>query len=154
MTCPTTGVLRIFPITLAQARQFVADHHRHSDPPQGGNWAICLMRDGDLVGVGIAGRPVSKVMQRRGYLEITRICVMPDVRNGCSMLYGRIRRIGQLMGYQRFLSYTLASEPGDSLRAAGFEAVAKVRGQQADRPSRRRALRATTPDRIRWESRV
>lgn len=143
--------LIVRPITLAQAKQFVFDHHRHSDPPQGGKWAIACMRGGELVGVAIAGRPVSRVLQRRGYLEIIRVCVIEGVEGGCSMLYQRVRRIGQLMGYERFVSYNLSTESGASLKAAGFEAVAKVRGRQWGTTARPRRDRVVE-DRMRWEA--
>jgi hypothetical protein len=55
------------------------------------------------------------------------------------------------MGYLRVISYTLASEPGTSLRAVGARRVALVKGEQADRPSRRRRRRDSTPDLHRWE---
>lgn len=146
-----TEKLLIRPITIAQAAQFVFDHHRHSDPPQGGKWAIACMRGDELVGVAIAGRPVSKVLQRRGYLEIIRVCVLDQIEGACSMLYSRCRRIGQLMGYQRFVSYNLPTESGASLRAAGFDPIAKVRGRHwgnEKRPRRDRVVR----NRIRWEA--
>ena len=37
--------LIIRPITLRQARSFVQEHHRHHDKPQGGLWAIALLRE-------------------------------------------------------------------------------------------------------------
>lgn len=37
-----------------------------------------------------------------------------------SKLYGACCRIGFVMGYDRIITYTLASETGASLRAAGF----------------------------------
>ena len=40
--------------------------------------------------------------------------------NACSKLYGACCRIGFEMGYERIVTYTLASETGASLRAAGF----------------------------------
>lgn len=153
--------LRIAPITLRQARAFVHQHHRHHPKVTGGNWAVALMRRrevahltviDELVGVAIAGRPTSRELQIRGYLEITRVCVLPDVPNGCSRLYGACRRIGQAMGYQRFCTYTLASESGDSLRAAGFEPVQLSLGGQWDTPSRPRPPTEQDGRKIRWES--
>jgi hypothetical protein len=144
--------LRIRPITLKQARAFVGENHRHNDEPQGGKWAIALMRGDELVGVAICGRPVSGELQRRGYMEITRVCVLEGVKGGNSMLYARCRRIGQLMGYERFVSYNLDSESGVSLRAAGFERVARTRGGTWDRPKRPRTDKATTEPKNRWEA--
>lgn len=141
---------RIKPITLLQARQFTQDHHRHHKRPQGGLWAIALMHGDDLVGVAIAGRPVSQVLQRRGYCEIVRVCVLPGVRNGCSMLYARCRRIAQQMGYTRTISYTLPSEGGASLRAAGFVPEAQTAGGSWNRRLRPRIDTHPTDPKIRW----
>lgn len=142
----------IRPITLRQARAFVYRYHRHNQRTTGGLWALALMRDDELVGVAIAGRPVSEVLQRRGYCEIVRVCVVPDVRNGCSMLYGACRRVAQAMGYERFVSYTLTTEPGSSLLAAGFKPVAKVRGREWSSKSRPRLPGENTEDKVRWEA--
>lgn len=142
--------LSIRPITLKQARLFVQDHHRHHEQPQGGLWAIALMRSDELVGVAIAGRPVSRVLQRRRYCEIVRVCVIPGVPNGCSMLYARCRRIAQQMGYLRTISYTLPSEGGASLRAAGYTPEAETAGGSWSRRSRPRIDTHPTDPKIRW----
>lgn len=149
--------MKIVPITLRQAREFVQEHHRHHDMPQGGLWAIALMDDGDpcaprLMGVAIAGRPVSRVLQRQGYCEIIRVCVLENARNGCSMLYARCRRIAQLMGYVRTVSYTLPSEGGASLRAAGFTRAAETAGGSWSCPSRPRRDSHPLDPKTRWES--
>ena len=52
-------------------------------------------------------------------LEILRCCT-DGTGNACSKLYGACCRIGFVMGYDRIITYTLASETGASLRAAGF----------------------------------
>lgn len=151
--------LRIRPITLRQAQAFVQEHHRHHQAPPGGAFALALMRIeqhdsediGQLVGVAIAGRPVSRVLQRRGYLEITRVCVLPDIRNGCSMLYGACRRVGQAMGYERFVTYTLDTENGASARASGFTAVGKVSARSWSCTSRPRTDKSKLATKTRWE---
>ena len=144
-------------MTLRQARWFVLKHHRtHKAPPQGGLFAVGILDDlippEELVGVAICGRPVSAVLQRRGYLEVTRVCVLPGVRNGCSMLYGRCRRIAQVMGYARVVTYTLSWEPGTSLVAAGFEHTGNVRGRSWSSPSRPRHDQHPLQNKFRWES--
>jgi hypothetical protein len=146
--------LRIMPIGLRQAREFVQEHHRHHDMPQGGLWALALMRDEDLVGVAIAGRPVSKILQRQGCCEAVRVCVLPGIRNGCSQLYSRVRRVAQAMGYAKTISYTLPSESGASLRGAGFKAVAVTRGGSWNRKARPRIDSAPICPKIRWEARA
>jgi len=144
--------LTIRPITLRQAEGFVQEYHRHHDAPQGGLWAIALLRGQELVGVAIAGRPVSPVLQRQGYCEVVRVCVLPGVRNGCSKLYGRVRRIAQAMGYERFISYTLPSESGASLRAAGFKAAGMTKGGTWSRKKRPRIDTHPLDPKLRWKA--
>lgn len=161
-----TQHLAIRPITLRQARDFVEEHHRHHVAPQGGLWAIALVDDSyrrnqvnhqmephiELLGVAIAGRPVSRVLQRQGCLEVVRVCVLEGVRNGCSMLYGRCRRIGQQMGYAKTITYTLQREHGSSLEASGFKPAALTRGGSWDHRGRRRHDKHPTEPKVRWEA--
>ena len=109
----------IVPLTLAQANAFVAQHHRHNKPVVGHKFSIGLMQHAVLVGVGIAGRPVARHLDDGMTLELTRVCVAPGHQNACSKLLGRLKQIGQLMGYARIKTYTLLDESGSSLRAVG-----------------------------------
>lgn len=149
--------LTVRPMALRQAREFVELHHRHHGMPQGGLWALALMRGDELVGVAIAGRPVSRVLERRGCCEIVRVCVLEGVRNGCSMLYGRCRRVAQAMGYRQVVTYTQGGESGASLRAAGFQLGAKLkaRASWAEASVSLRAIRdpqgSGGVERLRWE---
>jgi len=148
----TEDVMVVRPISLRQARQFVQEHHRHHDMPQGGLWALALMRNDQLVGVAIAGRPVSRVLQRKGYCEIVRVCVLPNVPNGCSMLYGRCRRVSQAMGYAKTVTYTLPSEGGASLRASNFRDTGETSGGSWSRASRQRIDSHPLDRKTRWEA--
>ena len=146
--------LSVRPVSLRQAAEFVQEHHRHHDAPQGGLWALALLR-GDpeqLVGVAIAGRPVSRVLQRQGACEIIRVCVLPEIPNGCSKLIARVRRVAQAMGYVKCVSYTLAEEDGASLRGAGFEAKGRTKGGSWDRNKRKRTDKHPTGPKTRWEA--
>ena len=68
------------------------------------------------------------------------------------MLYGAIRRAGLALGFDRFVTYTLESEEGTSLRAAGFEPVALVQGGHLwSCPSRPREDKGPMDRKIRWE---
>ncbi len=67
------------------------------------------------------------------------------------MLLAACRRGSSALGYRRLVTYTLASEPGTSLRAAGWQEVAQVRGRSWNCTSRPRATRSTV-DKRRWES--
>jgi hypothetical protein len=144
--------LTIRPIKLDQAQAFVQDWHRHNRDNAGGVWAICAFRGDELIGVAICGRPISQVLQRRGYLEILRVAVLEGCEGACSMLYARCRRIGQLMGYQRFVSYNLPSESGASLEAAGFHRAARVRGRNAAWSNRPGRADHPKQDKFRWEA--
>ena len=79
-----SGVFRLVPLTRAQARVFVAAHHRHSEAPIGDVFRVGLDLDGMLVGVAIAGRPAARLIDDGETLEITRVCVV-DGRRECML---------------------------------------------------------------------
>lgn len=115
--------MRLTPITLRAARRFVAEHHRHSRPPHGWLFGVALEQDGDVIAVGIAGRPSARELQDGRTLEVTRVCTL-GTPNACSRLYGALCRAGAALGYDLAVTYKLAREPGSSLAAAGFVRVA------------------------------
>ena len=150
--------LTIAPITLRQAWAFVAQHHRHSKKVSGALFAVALLlalpstQAGDsLVGVAIAGRPKAGGLQDGRTLEIVRCCVLPGNPNGCSMLYRALVRAGEALGYRRFVTYTLESEHGRSLRASGFTPTAMTRGGSWSRKARRRGPGENEGPKRRWE---
>ncbi len=151
--------LYIVPITIREAQEFVRQWHRHHDAPQGALFAAGVAdsewksseHEDRPRGVAIAGRPVSRALDDGWTLEITRVAVMPNTPNCCSMLYGACRRAALALGYKRVITYTLASEPGASLRGAGFRVVADVRGESWDRPNRPRVDTHPLQDKLRWE---
>ena len=83
--------------------------------------------DGELVGVIIAGRPVSRYLDDGFTLEVTRLCTNGE-KNACSFLYGAAARAAAAMGYKRIITYTLESENGASLRASGWICQGKAGG--------------------------
>lgn len=109
----------IVPLTLAQARRYVAEHHRHNEPPIGHRFSIGLSRDDELVGVVIAGHPVARLADDGRTIELLRLTTEGD-RNACSRLYSAACRAAFAMGYRKVITYTLEDEPGTSLRASGF----------------------------------
>src|SRR5438128_1978674 len=109
--------LALIPLTLAAANAFVGAHHRHHRPIQGHKFSLGAGKDGQLVGVAIVGRPVSRMRDDGLTLEVTRLCVLPGTKNACSFLYGAVARAAFALGYHRIGTYILASEPGTSLRA-------------------------------------
>ena len=55
-------MLRLRPISLRDANEYVRQHHRHHKPVAGHKFSIGCEADGELVGVIIAGRPVSRYL--------------------------------------------------------------------------------------------
>ena len=144
--------LVVQPIALADANRFVVAHHHHSRHVVGHLWSVGLWSGLlELRGVAIVGRPVARALDDGLTVEVTRLAT-DGVRNGCSALYAACRREACRRGFQRVVTYTLASESGSSLRGAGWTPVARVRGRDWDTPARRRHRRTSTPDRIRWEA--
>ena len=97
--------LTLVPVTLRQANAFVAEHHRHHKPVVGHKFSIGCQKNGALVGVAIAGRPVSRYLDDGFTLEVTRLCTLGD-RNACSMLYAAAARAAKAMGYHKIITYT------------------------------------------------
>lgn len=120
---PLFPTLGLRPVTLAEARQFIAQHHRHNDPPITWRFGVGVEAGGELVGVAMAGLPKSRtLMQSDPYLlEVNRTCTL-GTPNANSMLYGAVARAAKALGYRRLITYTLESEAGSSLRAAGWTA--------------------------------
>lgn len=80
-------MLRLRPISLRDANEYVRQHHRHHKPVAGHKFSIGCEADGELVGVIIAGRPVSRYLDDGFTLEVTRLCTNGE-KNACSFLYG------------------------------------------------------------------
>lgn len=142
--------LRAAPISFESAADFVRLHHRHHTPPVGHKFSIAAMDGADLLGVVIVGRPVSRIRDDGFTLEVTRLCATGH-RNACSFLYGAAARASFALGYRRVGTYTLKSEPGTSLRAAGWTCLAEVKGRSWDAPSRPRTDKHSTADKLLWE---
>lgn len=122
--------LEVVPVTIGQAKAFVDQHHRHMTAPRSGLFATGLASGPDLVGVVIVGRPVARELDDGWTAEVVRLCVLPGYRNGCSKLYAAAWRAARALGYRSLITYTLRSEPGTSLRAAGWHEVAAVKDRR------------------------
>lgn len=118
-------MIALVPVTLTEARRFVAEKHRHNRPPQGWLFGVGLRDGEELAGVAIAGRPVARGLQDGETVEITRVCT-DGSRNANSRLYGALCRAAAALGYRKAITYTLVSESGVSLRAAGFREEARL----------------------------
>ena len=120
-------MLELTPVTLKEANAFVALHHRHHRPVTGHKFSIGCSIMGELVGVAIVGRPVSRYLDDGFTLEVNRLCTTGE-KNACSFLYAAAWRAAQAMGYRKIITYTLASENGASLRAAGWKCTGLAGG--------------------------
>ena len=121
--------LALTPISLREANAFVERNHRHHKGVTGHKFSIGCTRDGELVGVAIMGRPVSRYLDDGLTLEVNRLCTT-GAENACSMLYGAAVRAARAMGYQKIITYTLDTEPGTSLRAAGWQCAGPAGGER------------------------
>lgn len=119
----------LVPISLKDANAFVAEHHRHHRPVVGHKFSIGCAQDGKLVGVAIIGRPVSRYLDNGLTLEVNRLCT-DGTKNACSMLYAAAWRAARAMGYEKIITYTLDTESGASLRAAGWTCAGLAGGKR------------------------
>lgn len=107
------------PITLRDARRYIAQNHRHALPTVGWRFGTSLYSQETLVGVGVAGRPTARHLDDGVSIEITR-CTTDGTRNACSAIYGSLCRAATALGYVRAYTYTRGDEDGASVLAAGF----------------------------------
>lgn len=122
--------LRIVPMGLRDANDYVAHLHRHHKPARGHKFSIAVIdKLGNIRGVAICGRPVSRQIDFSQVLEVSRVAT-DGCANACSALYGAAARVAKQMGYAKIQTYTLISEPGISLRAAGWQHEAITDGGQ------------------------
>lgn len=144
--------LEIVPVSLSAANAFVAQHHRHHVPVVGAKFCLGVADASEsVVGVAIVGRPVARHLDDGWTLEVTRVAT-DGTKNAPSALYGAARRATFALGYRKLVTYTLASEPGTSLRAAGWHVVGEVKGRSWSCVSRPRVDKHPTVDKLRWEA--
>lgn len=111
--------MRLVPLSLRQANALVEQLHRHHKPARGGRFFSGCMVEDRLVGAAIVSRPVGREIDQWKVAEVVRL-VTDGTPNACSFLYGATARIAKAMGFERIQTYILASEPGTSLKAAGW----------------------------------
>jgi hypothetical protein len=105
---------------------------------------------GDLVGVVIVGRPMSRMRDDGDTLEVTRLCTDGE-RNACSFLYGAAAKAAFALGYQRIGTYILASEPGTSLMGTGWKLIGERSGRSWSCPLRPRVDKHPTQKKMLFE---
>lgn len=143
--------LRIVPMELSEANDFVRRHHRHHQPVPGHKFSLGCARGDLIVGVAIIGRPVARHSDDGWTLEVNRTCT-DGTKNANSMLYGAAWRAAKAMGYRRLITYTLPEEGGVSLRAAGWKEIGRRGGGSWSVPSRPRVDKHPLQEKILWEA--
>lgn len=143
--------LSLCPVELDEANAYIEANHRHHGKVVGHKFSIGLTRGDEFCGVVVVGRPVARHFDDGLTLEVTRLCT-DGTKNACSMLYGAAWRAGKALGYKRMITYTLASEHGASLRAAGWKVTHEVRGRSWTTPSRPRVDKHPTQGKLCWEA--
>ena len=141
----------LVPMDLDAANAFVRAHHRHHPPVIGHKFSLGAMERDQLVGVAIIGRPVARPLDTGWTLEVTRCCT-DGTRDACSFLYGAAWRATRALGFRRLVTYTLQSESGASLRAAGWRTVGETPGRSWSCPSRPRLDKHPLQARFVWEA--
>jgi hypothetical protein len=160
-------MLRLVPISFEEANCFVEQYHRHRGAVAGAKFCIAVaqrfeiggpqpgsagygMHADSIVGVAIVGRPIARSLDDGLTLEVNRCCT-DGTSNACSMLYAAAWRAARALGYARLVTYTLKSETGASLRAAGFRVVGSGQGRSWSCPSRPRVDTQPHQAKLRWE---
>ena len=151
--------LHTAPVVWADAKAFVKLHHRHCPAPVGWRFGIGL-RNGpapeNLIGVVTVGRPVARGYDGATVPEVNRMCIRDDAAasglawNACSMGYGWASREAKRRGFKKIVTYTLESEDGTSLKAAGWIAEARTKGGSRSCASRPRTDKTSTEPKVRW----
>jgi len=148
--------IRLEPIDLKTAKAFVLDHHRHNRPPVSWRWGYGIHNGPDLVGVVMVGRPVARMIDGTTTVEVNRLCLAHDsiegelLWNAASQAYAEAAREAKRRGFEKIITYTLETESGTSLRAAGWTPEARTKGGTWNRPSRARTDKAPTCRKTRW----
>lgn len=138
------------PMGLKEANEYVNTLHRHHKAVYRDKFRIgCQANDGHLCGVVQVGRPVSRHLDDGRTLEVVRLCT-DGTDNVCSFLYAAASRVAKELGYSKIITYILDQETGVSLKAAGWQKEADIRGHSWDCPSRPRTTIAPTCNKQRW----
>jgi len=148
--------LEVVPVSQRTAKEFVRAHHRHCPkPPAGWRFGAGVTNGPTLLGVIMVGRPVARMLDPATTVEVNRLCIRQDVPsplrwNACSLLYGWASRQARWRGFRKILTYTLKSEEGTSLRAAGWVPEKVTEGGSWNTKSRPRKDHAPLEPKVRW----
>lgn len=97
---------------------------------QYGGWDALAIRR--AYGTLLEGQAISE--KAAATLDVTRL-VTDGTKNACSILYAAAARVAREMGFDEIQTYILESEPGTSLRAAGWNLDGVTGGGDWERTS-------------------
>ena len=120
-------MLRLKPVSLREANEYVKQQHRHHKPVVGHKFSIGCEADGELAGVVIAGRPVSRYLDDGRTLEVTRLCTNGTTK-ASSKLKAAAPRPPPAIPKHPINTNTLDTENGASLRASGWTCQGQAGG--------------------------
>lgn len=140
--------LKVRPSTISAAKKYLVNH-RHHKSLTGALFAVAAEKDGELVGVGVVGRPKARALDDGMTAEITRVCT-DGTMNACSTIYGALVRACRALGYAKVYTYTLDSELGSSLKASGAMLDGITKGGSWNCDSRPRVDSHPTVPKKRW----
>ena len=141
--------MRAVPVELKDAKDYVNKYHRHHGAVVRDKFRIGCEKDGQLVGIVQVGRPVARALCDGKTLEVVRLCT-DGTKDVCSFLYSAAARVARELGYKKIITYILFDEPGVSLKAAGWNKEADIKGHSWDTPARHRDCKSPTCDKQRW----
>lgn len=154
--------LRVVPLHLREANSLVAKLHRHHSPIRVAKFSIGVALGDNLIGAAICMRPASRALDDGKTIEVARVAVEEPTdgptdprRNACSFLYGACARIAREMGFSKIQSYILDSEPGESVRGAGWMLEktgcgGTPQGNRTNRPNGHEVTETTFTKKQRW----
>jgi hypothetical protein len=152
--------LRVVPLDLKQANELVAKLHRHLKPIQVAKFSIGAVKGSRLIGVAICMRPASRVLDDGKTIEVCRVATYDKehenfVKGACSFLYGACAKVSREMGFEKIQTYILETEPGMSLRGAGWtlektKCGGTAQGKRTNRPNGHEVTPVTFMKKQRW----
>ncbi len=141
------------PLHLRESNAFVTALHRHHQKVQTHKFSLGAYDDADnLVDVVIVGRPAARMLDDGLTAEVSRLCT-DGTANTCSYLYSAAAQVAKAMGYKSIITYILDTEPGTTLRAAGWINEGPAGGGTWDRPkqaNRKRIDKHPITPKTRW----
>jgi hypothetical protein len=144
--------LRVVPCDFDEAVAFVARHHRHHKPLKFHKFSLAVAdEEGEVRAVCMVNRPTARMLDDGMTLELTRLA-SDGCPNACSCLYGAAWRAAKALGYGRLITYILDTEPGTTLKAAGWKCLGQRGGGSWSCPSRPRVDKHPTQKKLLFEA--